>query len=313
MNQGSFSAENQNHQIDRTAEYAGGSVDYSILEGDIERRPFLIIPGFTGGRVALQNFATELNVESRRKVILPEQPSLAKHSKNQLAIINQHAEAILAIIKNEGLDDMPIDVITHSLGAVIAIKAAELAQAQGIRSFRSSEGSHAIFVAPAGSNDRENLFFLGGRWAKFIAKDTFYRPELDPTGRMAKAGFKNFTKDPAKTSKEILELRKKSSVYSQLGAAGLRPFILGYANDSMYPHKVIKQVLQDNDEALAGYSVPVDNGVVGAGSFNEFKRKTGLPARAAKRAWAHHYRNANHADLQYHPERTVKAILQVIG
>jgi len=307
------SAENKNRQINRSAEYSGGSVGYSILEGSVEHNPILIIPGFTGGRTALSEFANALNKESGREVIYSDQPVFGKQPKVKLSAINHQAEAILAIIKTEGMEDIPFDVITHSFGSMIAVKAAELAKEQGIMAFDTSEGSHTIFIAPGGTNDRENLAFLGGRWVKFLAKDTFYRGQLDPTGEMSKAGVKNFWSDPSKTAKEILALRKKDEIYAHLGDLGLKPFILGFANDSIYPHKVIENVLQDNAESLSGYAVPVDSGVIGAANFKSFVKKSGLSVKEAKEAWAHHYRNANHADLQYHPERTVKAILQIIN
>jgi pimeloyl-ACP methyl ester carboxylesterase len=305
--------ENQNHQIDRTAEYSGGTVDYSVLEGSSRHNPVIVVPGFTGGRVTLGGFAHELNYEGNRDVIYSEQPVLSKSIKNDLSVIDHHAQAILSIIKNEGLEDGPVDFVTHSMGAMTAVRAAELAELENIRSFDFDQGSHTVFIAPAGSNDKENLFFLGGRWAKFITKNTFYRRQLDPTGEMAKADLKNFRRDPAKTVREIWELRKKSDIYSYLGRLGLKPFVLGFANDSMYPDKVIGKVLEAAGESLSGYAVPVDNGGIGAANVRDFRKKSGYQPWQlvqTKKAWAHHYRNANHADLQHHPQRTVKAVLQ---
>ena len=327
-------AENQKPQIDRTAEYTGGTVDYSVIEGSSRHNPVLIVPGFTGGRVALGGFAHELNYEGDREVIYSNQPVLDKQAKNELSIIDHHAQAILSIIKNEGLEDSPVDFVTHSMGAITAVRAAELAKFQGIRSFDSSQGSHAVFIAPAGSNDKENVFYLSGRWLKFITKDTFYKGQLDPTGEMSRAGVKNFWNDPSKTAKEIWELRKKAEnsrgnttktdkeiresrkkidIYNYLGEWGLKPFVLGFASDSMYPDKVVGKVLENAGESLSGYAVPVDSGGIGAANVLDFWKKSGNRPRhiiRTKKAWAHHYRNANHADLQYHPERSVKAILQ---
>jgi pimeloyl-ACP methyl ester carboxylesterase len=314
VNESAYSStENQKYHIDRTAEYSGGTVVYSVIEGSTELNPVLVIPGFTGGRVALQKFAEELNSLGDREVIFSDQPVLDKTMKKDLSIVDYEARAVLAIIDAEGLKDTPLDVITHSFGAVIAVRAAELAKVRGIKSFDSSQGAHIVFVAPAGTNDKENLVSLGGRWVKFLAKDTFYKSQLDPTGEMSKAGLKNFWSDPAKTAKEILEIKKKDEIYAYLGSLGLQPFILGFANDSLYPHKVIGKVLEESGTQLSGYAVPIDNGVVGAANFSEFRKRSGLSVKEAKKAWAHHYRNANHADLQYHPERTVKAILEFIN
>lgn len=306
------SAENKKPaQYDLTAEYKGGSVDYTVIEGYSENNPALIIPGFTEGRFVLDSFAQSLNNQGDRTVIFPDQPQIDKR-KTKLSIIDQHAEALLAIVEKEGLGQIPLDIITHSFGSLVAVRAAELAKDKGVTSFDHNEGSNAIFITPAGSNDKENLLFLGGRWVIFLKNGMAYGKELDPTGEMMKAGVKNFNKNLSKTIKETIALGKKSTIYENLGEVGLRPFVFGYASDDMYPHKVIKSIIKEGGEALDGYGVPIDTGGVGAGTFEEFKEKTGLAGKNAKKAWAHHYRNAGHNDLLFHPERTVKAILQVI-
>lgn len=307
---------NSSEQSKQT-EYSGGNIEYSVLKSVSDGNPVIIVPGFTEGRFVLRNFAETFHELGSRTVVFPEQPTFKNESK--ISILDQHAEALLSIINNENLDDEPVDFLAHSFGAIVVARAAELAKERGITSFDSEKGSHTVFIAPAGTNDNENLAYLGGRWLKFINSEANPVPiiniqtkELDPTGEMLKAGQKNATANIAKTVKEVRVLAKKERIYAGLGDAGLKPFVFGYASDRLFPHRVVEPVLSRNAVNLAGYAVPIDNSGVGAGSFSEFKIKTGLKGRAAKKAWAHHYRNAGHNDFLFHPERTAKAVLQAI-
>jgi pimeloyl-ACP methyl ester carboxylesterase len=296
-------------------DYAGGEVDYAVVGAPSEsHNPVFIIPGFTEGQEVLKNFAETLSEKGEREVIYPDQPKI----KDKKPILDHHAEALLAVIDNEGYSDRPVDLVAHSFGILVAVRAAEMAKERGLKCFDSEQGSNSVFISPAGSNDKENLLFLGGRWLRFVNREanpiTALSPltkELDPDGSMAKAGQKNVMANLPKTLKEVAELSRKEKIYSRLGELGLKPHVFGYASDVLFPHKVIKNTLEDNNGSLDGYSVPVDNGGVGAGNFKEFKSKTGLSGKEAKKAWAHHYRNAGHIDLLFHPDRTVKAILQI--
>jgi pimeloyl-ACP methyl ester carboxylesterase len=310
------SAENKNSQpIQVETDYPGGEVDYAVIGSPSDiHNPVVIIPGFTEGQTVLKRFAETLSEKGEREVIYPDQPVI----KDKKPIIDHHAEALLAIIENEGYGDRPVDIIAQSFGALVAVRAAELAKERGLKCLDAERGSNSVFIAPAGSNDNENLLYLGGRWIKFVNREAHPIPalsaltkELDPDGSMAKAGQKNVMASLPKTIKEVIELSRKENIYSKLGELGLKPHIFGYASDVMYPHKVVKTVLDANGYSLNGYSVPVDSGGIGAGNFGEFKEKTGLSGKEAKKAWAHHYRNAGHNDFLFHPERTVKAILQI--
>ncbi len=259
----------------------------------------------------MRDFASELSSEGDREVIFSDQPKLDKRSK--LPIIDQHAEALLAVLQEENKTQRPVDIIAHSLGSLVAVRMAELAKQRGLNIFESESGSHTVFISPAGSNDNENLGFLAGRFAKFMVNGLKYGKELDPTGEMMKAGTKNFLETPVnKTAREVHALRKKQYVYKKLGDLGIKPFVFGYAADDMFPHGVIQSVMSKYEDSLAGYAVPIDNGIIGAENFESFKQKTGLSGKEARRAWAHHYRNAGHNDLLFHPERTVKSVLEII-
>lgn len=310
--QANQSPEAFSNEQELTAHYPGGKVEYSVVGDKGEQNPVLMVPGFTIGKLVQRDFANSLHELGNREVIFSDQPVIDKDSKKNLSALDLQAEAILAILKQQGLEHQPVDFIAHSFGSLITARAAELAAERGITSFDSKRGSHSVFIAPAGSNENENIFYLGGRFAKFMTKSIPYGRELDPTGGWMKAGTKNFTKNLRKTTKEILVLKEKEQIYKKLGRLGLKPHVLGFASDDLYPHKTIGSTAEKHGEALDGYSVPVDSSGVGAASFEEFKEKTNLTGKDARKAWAHHYRNAGHNDFLFHPKRTVKAILPIL-
>jgi hypothetical protein len=101
----------------------------------------------------------------------------------------------------------------------------------------------------------------------------------------------------------------------------VKPFIFIYANDNLMPYRLSGPNIEQNLDHLGGVAMPIDTGGVGAGSFEELKEKLEEKARIESRkldgkelkaAWIHHYRAAEHGDMQFHPERTVKAVLQVL-
>lgn len=292
----------------KTVDYDGGTVDYSVVGTDGEHNPVVIVPGFTIGRLVQRNFASTLSREGSRQVIFSEQPDFT----DKALPLDNHAEALLAILQNEGLSYRPVDFVTHSMGSLIFARAAELAKERGLSAFDKDGGSRAVFIAPAGSNAKENLIYLGGRFANFMAKARPYDKELDPTGDWMKEGASNFLRHKSKTAKEVLALSKKEKIYQRLGSLGIKPFIIGYSNDSLFPHSTFESTVNKHGETIEGYAVPVDTLGVGAKDFAEFMAKTGLQGKDAKRAWAHHYRNAGHNDLLFHPERTVNAILPIL-
>lgn len=262
-------------------------------------------------------------------MVFPDQPVLDKKTKTKpkpkLSIVDHHAEALLAILNAEALSDQSVDVITHSFGSLVLARAADLAKERGLKCFDEKEGSHTIFVAPAGTNEKENLFTLGYRWGRFIVREAnplpignFYTKELDPSGEMLKAGQKNANADKVKTLKEVGSVIKKEKMYKRLGEAGVRPYIIGFSNDVLMPHHRRESSIAIHENIISGYSMPIDSEGSRVGAFSrapslaEFIEKTGLKGEEAKRIWTHHYVNQGHNDLLFHPKRTVSAVLQVL-
>lgn len=294
------------------AEYNGGKVDYSVVGEMTEHNPVVLVPGFTISRLVQRDFANTLSEQGKREVIFLDQPELQRKPKQKLSAVDHQAEALLAVIEKEGLSNRPLDFVAHSFGSIVLTRAAEIAHERNLAVFDGAEGSKVVFIAPAGSNKWENIAYLGGRFGHFMVGGQPYGKELDPTGDWMKAGMDNFFKNPAKTAKEIIHLSKRERIYSGLGGLGIKPFIIGYPGDYLYPDRTIKKAVKKHGERISGYAMPIDTHGVGAKNLGDFKEKTGLNGKDARRHWAHHYRNAGHNDLLFHPERTVNAILPIL-
>lgn len=308
----------QNTEAQKTAEFGGGEVDYSVVgEATTEKNPVIIVPGFTVGRLVQRNFASVLHEQGQRQVIFSEQPDFS-YMPSMKPVIDRHAEALLAIVKAEELEMRAVDFVTHSFGSMIFVRAAELAKARGLKSFEAEKGSHAIFVSPAGSSSEENIVRLGGRFATFMINGTPLGKELDPTGEWMKAGTKNFVKRPIKTVREIAVLRKKEAIYKKLGVMGIKPVLIGYHSDDLMPFSISESVFMDEDFAGGGYSVPVDTASkplasnISELSLKKYTEVSGLDKKEAAKTWARHHLGAGHNDLLFNPERTVRAILPVL-
>lgn len=321
-------------QYDRPfkADYGVGSVEYSVVGNqNPEHNPILFIPGYTEGTEIVRDFGITLSELGDRQAIVLNQPdhrSILKSLQGgnlgtKRTVLDHQAEAVLAVLRNMGLTDKPIDFITHSFGSLILQRAAELADLRRIRvpfsSRKDADGkrSHSIMIAPAGINPDEDFKSFMSRGARFQAETFKGEKALDPDYLFIRKAFKAVAKNPAKYIRELSPLMRKRIVFKKLGEFGLKPTVLTYANDPMYPDSVIGENLGQNLRDLEGWTTPLDIGRArlgasyhNAGSLEEFRTKSGWRKKMAKRAWAHHYRNSGHNDLLFHPGRTAGAVLQ---
>lgn len=306
------------NEVQKTAEFDGGTIDYSVIGEPTKHNPVVLVPGFTISRLVQRDFAQALQVEGDRQVIFSEQPDFS-YKPSMKKVIDRHAEALLAVLREENLQDQPVDFIAHSMGSIIFTRAAEMAKERGLLSFGSGTGSHAIFISPAGTNDAENVFRLGKRFVKFMKNGAPLGKELDPDGAWMKEGTKNFIKRPIKTAKEIAILSKKEAIYKRLGELGIRPALIGYPSDDLMSFTTSESVVMSEDFKGGGYSVPIDteyeileSAELGT-DFKKYKEATGLDKEQATKSWARHVLGAGHNDLLFNPERTVRAVLPILN
>lgn len=307
----------QGTELEKTAEYEGGKVDYSVVGEITDHNPVVLVPGFTVGRLVQRDFANTLHEEGDRQVIFSEQPNFS-WKPSMKPVVDRHAEALLAIIEKEGLGNQPVDFVTHSFGSIIFTRAAELAKERSLNCFDSVSGSRAVFIAAAGTNEKEDIVKLSHRFAKFMVNGMPYGKELDPTGDWMKAGTKNFIKRPLKTAKEVNILRKKENIYTKLGQMSIKPSFIGFNGDDLMPFSSSESVIMNEELDLGGYSVPINlesRPLAEATKdldFKEFMSLTGLDKKESVKEWARHHVGAGHNDLLFNPHRTVNAILPIL-
>ena len=301
------SQSDQFHQT-KTAEYNGGKVGYSIFgDPNSELQKILVIPGFTEDSVTMQGFAEALTDGGQRQVIVTDQPSLKFKEGFTMPIIDHQAKANLAVISAEGLDDEPLAVVAHSMGAPIEVRMAKLAKERGIKALDTNEGSVSLFLAPAGANPDERLLLsrdsLASRFIfKFMSRDAKENKKFDPEGIGKKRAAKNFVGNPLKTWKETWYLSKKESTYSKLGELGLKPAVVVFPDDVLQPQRLNQKTTEayvsgEADYSLSGWSSAIGSLRTGTGE--------------GENAWLDDYRHAGHNDHARHPEDVAKLVLSI--
>jgi pimeloyl-ACP methyl ester carboxylesterase len=306
-------AENKNPipQEQKETRYAGGNVSYSVFGSpDPESQKILVIPGFTEDSLTMQGFAEALTEDGRRQVIVTDQPSYGFKKGITMSAIDHQAEANLAVIRAEGLDNEPLAVVAHSLGAPVEVRMAELAEQSGITALDADKGSVSVFLAPAGANKDERLLLskdsLGARFVlKFMARDAKENKKYDAAKTGQKRAAKNFIKNPLKTGKEAWFLSKKESTYKKLGSLGLKPSVVVFSDDVLQPQRLDQKITDayvdgTEDYSLNGWSTAVNIAGKGVGD------------KAAEDAWLDDYRRAGHNDHARHPEHVAEVVLAIL-
>ncbi len=312
-----MSKEDQKHGLGhlRTAEYPGGKVGYAVFgQPNPENHRIMIIPGFTEDSLTMEEFAKTLAETADTEVIVPDQPGYLRGWKPRglvMSAINHFAEAYLAVIEAEDLEDEPLDVVAHSLGAPVEVRMAELAKDRGVKALDFEEGSQSVFMAPAGTNPKERLLLskesLAARFLfKFLPRDAKEVKKFEPSRMGANRAARNFVKNPFKSAKETWYLSKKSNMYPKLGRVGLKPHVMVFSDDPLLPQRLNQPITEayvsgDEDYSLAGWSSAANVAGLGKGDSK------------AEDAWLDDYRHAGHNDHGRHPQHVAQAVLQLLN
>jgi hypothetical protein len=209
----------------------------------------------------------------------------------------------------------PADFIANSFATSVVAEAAKKADELGWSTFKSDKGSNTCFIATSGANPEENWRSLGKRWAKWMAKNASAGKTLDPSGDMMKAGVKNAREDVRKTVNEAIALSRYKIDFNELQEVGVNPIMINYADDDLMPFQedgFTEGAVSLIDNADTAPRLANGDPYPGAKDFEDFKENTGLSGKEAKQAWLHHYRAAEHNDMQFHPDRTARFILQTL-
>lgn len=248
-----------------TAQFMAGeteaAVDYLKVtpEAMSGRGPVIIVPGFTEGIVQDAKFAHYLSQEMGAGVFVPGQYEREKKGKmtRDEAIDNQ-AEAILAIIEDQGLQKQGVNIFANSLGAPVFVRAAELARERVLNCFGDENGSSVVFMAPVGMKPDDRKRDVAKRFVKGSMIDVHNKEKHGWDKDSLDAGLKLAAKDPLKAGSEM-HLAASVKIYADnLKPFGIRPHILTSPRDVIFGQEALGETLITQLEAgqIASWSTP---------------------------------------------------------
>ena len=166
-------------------------------------------------------------------------------------VTDMQARNYLAIAEHARVLNGEVDVVTHSYGSLIFQAMQRMVAAKDGKTF---EGSRVAIMAPAGSNANENPLSFARRcathWvAEMLADKNF--PDAD--GVMQKAALGNVLAGKRRAILEVAAVLTNRVDYDELAESGIdRVIVLGYAQDGLFPHRVL-------DAAMAAVLEKHDN------------------------------------------------------
>jgi pimeloyl-ACP methyl ester carboxylesterase len=310
-----------------TMQYKDGELEYLDINREIAdptKNKIVVIPGFTQGIEVLEGFGEALGDDGNREVYVLDQPNRFKKKfdkkfKGEIGL-DQQVNALLEFLIEEDLTEEPIDFVANSFGTSVLAAAAIRANQLGFKSFKTQEGANTFFISAAGANPEESMKSLGKRWLGWIKKNAANDKVLDPTREMFKAGQKNFLGDVPKTLNEAIALSKYKINFEELEKAGVKPVVIGYADDALMPFQEVAQNIEHIEGAVSLIDheenapiLPNSRPYPGAKDRKEFEELAYLETKSAKQEWPHHYRAAEHNDMQFHPDRAARFIIDVLS
>jgi hypothetical protein len=312
-----------------TAKFGEGSITYSLIgEASPDHHPIVWVPGADQGRINTFDAAKLLAENGHRQVLIIEQPVYdenipAEMKKDPDQALKFQAEAVLAactdaelIGEGEDGEQKIIDAVGHSFGALVLERVKQIAKKRGIEAFDAEKGSKTVLPAPTGSNERETLRTLGGRWLPYAVKSTIEGKTLDPSGQKGKAIIANALADRGKTLGEVKAMATKRIDYETFG--GSRALV--YPEDVMFPEGklarkdkagFIRSIMEKDPDLDIGFATPIDNNKVAHKGLRRVIAKAAVLTPMRKN-YVRSYRGAGHNDPTDNPERTANAILNYL-
>lgn len=270
-------------------EQPGETIPYVRVNQGASARPALFVPGFGEGIVNKAPFAAEL-AQHGVDLILPGQNrrSILRDASGHRQAAAAQARNLEAIIAAEGLENGPLDFVSHSYGSLVLESMVERASQRGSETLADST---AIMLAPAGLGD-ERLPWLGWRWLKMLRSESKKESQdfPDHTGETMRASALTLLSNVPRTVVEIKELVRHQIAVENLAARVGQLLIVSYAEDALFPDGFIYERASRAVEAGAAWLVPIDPAVRSDGS-----------SRLG--------RGAVHDDEQFNPSRVAGAIL----
>lgn len=282
---------NQEHRYADLTHHPDEVIPYTRLHTpETSGRPILFVPGFTETITAKAPLALEMATQGA-DFILPGQnrTKLLRESKRHEDATIGQARNNLAVLTAEGLENRTVDVVTHSYGSLIFQAMVNIAKEKNISAFN---GANVVMLAPAGMNKKEHALTLGYRFAKSMITEGRTKKDFDDVdGTMLNAGVSSLRANIPRAAHEVRNLYKAQVDYRALLESGIGSLmIFGYAQDDVYPSKVIAETMTDAVEAGVGYAVPYSLQVLENGKLRGGQ-------------------DASHNDDQFNPNRATSAVL----
>lgn len=292
---------------DRT--YLPGRKDESLpylylgAQNDEQKKKIFYVPGFSEGPEGKAPFGIEM-AKRGYQVLIPGQnrQAVLEDATNKLNASYTQALDYLAVIEHEGLMHESLDVVTHSYGTMVFEHMVRVAEERGWTCFDEAK---VAMLAPAGTNDKENMAKLGWRFGRSMLSEVASGKDFpDPDGTMMKASIKNLAANIPRTAREMFHLFREKVDYEYLAKESKlgRMAIFSFAKDRLYPFRAQKKILQKIGELGIGVSAPV--------SYQQDNRRFRLFNRAKKIRGGD---GATHNDDSFNPGRVAGAVDQFLN
>jgi len=228
-------------------------------------RPVLFVPGFVGGIVA--NGAFGAAVASRGfDTLVPNQNrhGLLRNHRGLKDPTYTQAQNIMAIIASEGLEHVPLDIITHSYGGLILETMVREAERLGWTCFDSSR---VVMLAPAGIKRPE---WYPGFLYRYYQLRQFDRAALPETkyyvfaGEMFTAGESFYKQNRWRAIREgMAVMRRKIHIPYLLSHGIARIELIAFPGDALFGSNVLAKsfarIHNKKVVAVNGYSLPTSD------------------------------------------------------
>lgn len=283
----------------------GESLPYIYLgeQNDSQKKKVFYVPGFSEGPEGKAPFGIEM-AKRGYHVLIPGQnrQAVLEDATNKLNASYTQALDYLAVIEHEGLMYKSLDVVTHSYGTMVFEHMVRVAEERGWTCFDEAK---VAMLAPAGTNDKENMVKLGWRFVRSMLSEVASGKDFpDPDGTMMKASIKNLAANIPRTAREMFHLFREKVDYEYLAKESKlgRMAVFSFAKDRLYPFRVQKKMLQKIGELGIGVATPV--------SYQEDKRRFKLFNRTKKIRGGD---GATHNDDSFNPGRAAGAVDQFLN
>jgi len=223
----------------REVVFEGGKLTYKAIGERLSDKPVtVVLPGHGGGIASHGRLAEAIQSRLGQQTIITNLVSMDEPGSLSEPVIDVEARGLLALLQQEGLANAPVNFVAHSMGALVVERAAEFAKATGYNCFKYERGSRTVFISPAGSIERDKPRKLLARLIlKSYPNNKSKREEL--TAELPASTGQPNTSSKIKDIRLLRELGKKRLSYENLEKSGLKPAIIFYPDDQLFPWDLV--------------------------------------------------------------------------